>query len=96
MFQNLTSHFNWSSSKAGSNRNWAACLFERIDFLAKLVRNTREEERLRYVLPFVNEQGLMIYVVPAGEGRIVTDSNDDVENEAWSLVGRAVAHTLLV
>ena len=29
------------------------------------------------------------------EGRIVTDSNDDVENEAWSLVGRAVAHTLL-
>ena len=25
----------------------------------------------------------------------MTDSNDDVENEAWSLVGRAVAHTLL-
>ena len=29
------------------------------------------------------------------EGRIVTDTDGDVENEAWSLVGRAVAHTLL-
>ena len=27
-------------------------------------------------------------------GRIVTDSSDDVENEVWSPVGRAVAHTL--
>ena len=45
--QNPTSHSNWSSSKAGSNRNWAARLFERIDFLIKEVRNTREDERLR-------------------------------------------------